>query len=403
MPAFQYTAARADGGSTRGLIEADSPRQARAKLRRQGLLPLDVAEVRAGAARDGFALRRDHLRGPELALLTRQLAVMVDSGLPLEETLRSVAEQAESPRQKRVLTAVRSRVLEGHSLNAALAEHPRSFAEFYRAAVSAGEAAGRMGVVMDRLADFLEQRQALQQKVMLALFYPATLTVVSAAVVIGLLTYVVPEIVQVFDRMGQTLPWITRALIAVSGFLRTFGPLLLLALAALLIGTRLLLRVPALRIRFAAGVLRVPLLGRLLRGLDEARFTGTLGTLVSAGVNLVDALRVAARVVGNRHLRAGFETAAERVREGAALSQALRRERLLPAMSVRLIASGEAGGELGAMLERAATLQERALQNTVAVLLGVFEPALIVTMGSAVLVIVLAILMPIFELNQLVK
>jgi general secretion pathway protein F len=403
MAAFQYTAARTDGGNTRGLIEADSARQARAELRRQGLLPLDLSEVRAGRTGEGFAWRRDHLRGPELTLLTRQLAVMVDSGLPLEETLRSVAEQAESPRQKRVLTAVRSRVLEGHSLNAALAEHPRSFAEFYRAAVSAGEAAGRMGEVMDRMADFLEQRQALQQKVLLALFYPATLTVVSIAVVIGLVTFVVPEIVQVFDRMGQTLPWITRALIAVSGFLRTFGPALLLALGAAVLGLRLLLRAPALRLRFAAALLRVPLLGRLLRGLDEARFAGTLGTLVSAGVNLVDALRVAARVVGNRRLRAGFETAAERVREGAALNQALRRERLLPAMSLRLIASGEAGGELGPMLARAATLQERALQNTVALLLGVFEPALILTMGGAVLVIVLAILLPIFELNQLVK
>lgn len=403
MAAFQYTAARPDGASTRGLVEADSARLARAELRRQGLLPLDLTEVRASRAGAGFSLRREHLNGQELALLTRQLAVMVDSGLPLEETLRSVAEQAEAPRLKRVLTAVRSRVLEGHSLNAALAEHPHSFAEYYRAAVSAGEAAGRMGPVMDRLADFMEQRQALQQRVMLALFYPATLTVVSIAVVIGLLTYVVPEIVQVFDRMGQALPWITRAMIAVSGFLRAWGPALLVLLAALLIGTRLLLRVPALRLRFAAGVLRLPLLGRLMRGLDEARFTGTLGTLVGAGVNLVDALRVAARVVGNGRLRAGFEAAAERVREGAALHQALRRERLLPAMSLRLIASGEAGGELGAMLERAATLQERALQNTVAVLLGVFEPALILTMGSAVLVIVLAILMPIFELNQLVK
>ncbi len=403
MAAYQYTAARPDGANARGLIEADSARLARAELRRQGLLPLDLTEVRASRAGAGFSLRREHLNGQELALLTRQLAVMVDSGLPLEETLRSVAEQAEAPRLKRVLTAVRSRVLEGHSLNAALAEHPHSFAEYYRAAVSAGEAAGRMGPVMDRLADFMEQRQALQQRVMLALFYPATLTVVSIAVVIGLLTYVVPEIVQVFDRMGQALPWITRAMIAVSGFLRTWGPALLVVLAAALIGTRLMLRVPALRLRFAAGVLRLPLLGRLMKGLDEARFTGTLGTLVGAGVNLVDALRVAARVVGNPHLRAGFEAAAERVREGAALNQALRRERLLPAMSLRLIASGEAGGELGAMLERAATLQERALQNTVAVLLGVFEPALILSMGGAVLVIVLAILMPIFELNQLVK
>ena len=403
MAAYQYTAARPDGANARGLIEADSARLARAELRRQGLLPLDLAEVRASRAGAGFSLRREHLNGQELALLTRQLAVMVDSGLPLEETLRSVAEQAEAPRLKRVLTAVRSRVLEGHSLNAALAEHPHSFAEYYRAAVSAGEAAGRMGPVMDRLADFMEQRQALQQRVMLALFYPATLTVVSIAVVIGLLTYVVPEIVQVFDRMGQALPWITRAMIAVSGFLRAWGPALLVVLAAALIGMRLLLRVPALRLRFAAGVLRLPLLGRLMKGLDEARFTGTLGTLVGAGVNLVDALRVAARVVGNPHLRAGFEAAAERVREGAALNQALRRERLLPAMSLRLIASGEAGGELGAMLERAATLQERALQNTVAVLLGVFEPALILSMGGAVLVIVLAILMPIFELNQLVK
>lgn len=403
MAAFQYTATRPDGASTRGLVEADSARLARAELRRQGLLPLDMAEVRASRAGAGFSLRREHLNGQELALLTRQLAVMVDSGLPLEETLRSVAEQAEAPRLKRVLTAVRSRVLEGHSLNAALAEHPHSFAEYYRAAVSAGEAAGRMGPVMDRLADFMEQRQALQQKVTLALFYPATLTVVSIAVVIGLLTYVVPEIVQVFDRMGQALPWITRALIAVSDFLRAWGLALLVGLAVAVVGTRLMLRVPALRLRFHAGLLHLPLFGRLLRGLDEARFTGTLGTLVGAGVNLVDGLRVAARVVGNPHLRAGFEAAAERVREGSTLHQALRREHLLPAMSQRLIASGEAGGELAAMLERAATLQERALQNTVAVLLGVFEPALILSMGGAVLVIVLAILMPIFELNQLVQ
>ncbi|MGK2943067.1 MAG: type II secretion system inner membrane protein GspF [Immundisolibacter sp.] len=403
MAAFQYTAARADGANTRGLIEADSARLARAELRRQGLLPLDLAEVRASRAGAGFSLRREHLNGPELTLLTRQLAVMVDSGLPLEETLRSVAEQADAPRLKRVLTAVRSRVLEGHSLNAALAEHPHSFAEYYRAAVSAGEAAGRMGPVMDRLADFMEQRQVLQQKVTLALFYPATLTVVSIAVVIGLLTYVVPEIVQVFDRMGQALPWITRALIWVSDFLRAWGLALLALLAVVGVGARLMLRVPALRLRYAAGVLRLPLFGRLLRGLDEARFTSTLGTLVGAGVNLVDGLRVAARVVGNPHLRAGFEAAAERVREGSTLHQALRRQHLLPAMSQRLIASGEAGGELAAMLERAATLQERALQNTVAVLMGVFEPALILSMGGAVLVIVLAILMPIFELNQLVQ
>jgi len=406
MGAFEYTALDGRGRQRRGTLEGETPRQVRQRLREQGLTPLAVEaverrEVRLRASRAGL-LRRG-LGATEVALLTRQLATLVRAGTPLAEALTAVAEQSGRPRVRRVVLGVRARVLEGHSLAAGLGAFPHVFPELYRVTVEAGEQAGRLDGVLEGLADYLELRQQQRQKVTLALVYPALLTGVAVLIVAGLLAYVVPEVVQVFEHIHQQLPWLTRALIAASGFLQAHGALLGGGLLALWGLALFLLRRPALRRRWDGVILRLPFVGRLVRGLNAGRFARTLSILTRSGVSAVEALAVAGPVMGRAPLRAAVAEAAARVREGESIHRALGRSRLFPPMLIHLVASGEGGGQLDALLERAAQYQERESDTLVAALLGLLEPLLILAMGGVVLAIVVAILLPIFELNQLVR
>ncbi len=429
MPAFEYTAIDAHSREQRGVLEGDSPRQVRQQLRDRGWLPTEVKALtgqpqtgqpqtgksaprssrttESQAASASLLSRRIEWRSPvstqDLALLTRQLATLVRAALPLDEALQAVAEQSEKPAVQRVLRAVRARVVEGETLAAALADYPKIFAPIYRATVAAGEQAGKLDVVLERLADYTESRDVMRQRVLGALLYPMVLTAMSLVIVAVLLTYVVPQVVEVFEAGNNTLPWLTRALLGLSDGLRNYGFVLLavLLLAALLAGRAL--KVPANRLRFDAGLLRAPLIGRILRGLETARFTRTFSILTGSAVPVLDGLHIAAGVIANRPMRQAVEHAAERVREGAPIGRALGASKLFPPMMVHLIGSGESSGRLEEMLDRAAANQERELDSILTALVGLLGPLLIILMGVFVLLIVFAMLLPIFEMNTLIR
>jgi|TARA_R100000049_G_C1956194_1_gene111669 general secretion pathway protein F len=403
VPAFEYTALDASGRTRKGVEEGDSPRQVRGRLREQGLTPMSVSQVAERAAVLRMPVLQQRIKPLELALATRQMATLARAGLPIEEVLATVARQSESPKVRSALTAVRTRVMEGLPLAHALGEFPSVFPVIYRTTIAAGEQAGRLDLVLERLADNVEAQNAMRQKIQLAMFYPAILTCVALLVTVALLTYVVPEVVKVFDGMNQQLPLLTRMLIAVSDTLRDWGLLMLLILGGLGYGLRTLLQRPAYQRRWHDLLLRLPLIGRLTRGLNTARFARTLNILAASGVPLLDALNMSASVITNLPMREAVSEAAQRVREGAGVGLALERSGYFPAMTLSLIKSGESSGTLDDMLERAAETQERELEARIAMVMGVFEPLLILTMGAVVLVIVLAILLPIFELNQLVN
>jgi general secretion pathway protein F len=404
MGAFEYSALNERGREKRGVLEGENARQIRQQLREQGLTPLSVEEVaqRETRERGGFSLRRG-ISATDLALITRQLATLVRAALPLEEALQTVARQSEQPRLKSMMLAVRSKVMEGHTLADGLGDFPHVFPELYRTTVSAGEQSGHLDVVLERLADYTEKRQQMRQKIMLALFYPVILTVVAILVTGALLTYVVPQVVQVFDNIGQELPWLTVTLIAISDFLRAYGLWLIVLLVIAIAAFLSLLKREAVRFRWHRLVLRLPLIGRLGRGLNTARFARTFSILTASGVPVLEAMRLSAEVMGNLPMRGAVNDASHRVREGSGIARALEQSRYFPPMTLHLIASGESSGKLEEMLERAADNQERELETVIAMVMGMFEPILILVMGGIVLVIVLAILLPIFDLNQLVS
>ena len=403
MPAFEYVALDQAGRTKKGVEEGDSSRQVRTRLREQGLMPMSVNQIaeRHSALRMPVLQRR--IKPLELALATRQMATLARAGMPIEETLGTVARQSESQKVRSTLSAVRTRVMEGLPLAHALGEFPSVFPAIYRTTIAAGEQAGRLDVVLERLADNVEAQNAMRQKIMLAMFYPAILTAVAILVTVALLTYVVPEVVQVFSGMNQQLPWLTRALIATSDTLRDWGLLMLAALVAAVLVSRELRKRPAPRRTCDNWLLRLPLIGGLTRGLNTARFARTLNILAGSGVPLLDALNMSASVVSNVPMREAVGEAAKRVREGAGVGHSLERSGYFPPMTLSLIKSGESSGTLDKMLERAAETQERELEARIAIVMGVFEPLLILAMGGVVLIIVLAILLPIFELNQLVN
>ena len=403
MGAFEYSALDARGKERKGVLEGDTARQVRQQLREQGMTPLVVEEVaqRESRSRGRLQFRRG-ISATELALVTRQLATLVRAALPLEEALQTVVRQSEGQRLKSMLLAVRAKVMEGHTLADALGDFPHVFPELYRTTVAAGEMSGHLEVVLERLADYTEKRQQMRQKIMLALFYPTILTVIAILVTILLLTYVVPEVVKVFDNIGQELPLLTRGLIAVSGFLRDYGLLIFVMVALVAVAFAYLLRNPAFRFRWHRKIMQLPLIGRLNRGLNAARFSRTFSILTASGVPVLDALRISAEVMTNLPMREAVQQAAHRVREGSNIARALEHSHYFPPMTLHLIASGESSGKLESMLERAADNQERELETVIAAVMGMFEPLLILVMGGVVLVIVLAILLPIFNLNQLV-
>ena len=403
MAAFEYLALDPRGREQKGLIEADSPRQARQLLREKQWAPLEVkqAKSREDVSRGGLSFGRG-LSARDLALVTRQLATLVQAALPIEEALRAAAAQSTSAKIKSMLLAVRARVMEGHSLAAALREYPSAFPELYRATVAAGEHAGHLGLVLDQLADYTDQRQQSRQKIQLALLYPVILMVASLAIVVLLLGYVVPDVVKVFVNTGQELPALTRGLIATSDVVKNWGWLIVLGLIGAFLAMRAALRDPALRLRWHAFILRIPLIGRLSRATNTARFASTLAILTRSGVPLVEALSIAAAVIANLRIRERVVEAAQKVREGSSLTRALDATGEFPPMMLHMIASGEKSGELDQMLARTARNQENDLAAQVSLLVGLFEPFMLVFMGAVVLVIVLAILMPILSLNQLV-
>lgn len=398
MPAFEYSALDAGGRRSRGVLQADTARAARAQLRERGLNPLSVEETRAAAQGAGGR----SLGSGQRALLMRQLATLVASGLPIDESLAALAEGSEGRLRSQVM-ALRARVLEGSTLAAAMAEYPSSFPALYRASVAAGEAAGKLDGILLRLADYAESRDALARRVLLALTYPLLLSTVAIAVVAGLMVWVVPQVIGVFSQFGQALPLPTRILVALSDFVQGYGFWLLLGLFVLAVGAVLALRLPAARAALDAFSLRVPVWGPLVRALDTARFARTLALLTGAAVPLLEALSIASQVVQNQHLREALARAALRVREGQTLSRALADSGQFPPVAVRLIASGERSGRLDAMLGEAALQQERALDTALGVAMAALGPGVILLVGGLVLFVVLAILLPIFQINTLVR
>ena len=407
MGAFEYTALDAAGRRHKGVLEGDTARQVRSLLCDKALLPVTVAEVAAQESRTqraagSFTLLR-RVSTTDLALLTRQLATLVRAGLPLEEALLAVSQQTERPRVQSILLGVRARVMEGHALAAGLADFPRVFPEIYRATVAAGEQSGHLDTVLERLADYTESREVLRQKVLGAMLYPIVLTIMSFTIVSILLAYVVPKVVQVFENSRTRLPLMTRALVAVSDLIRHYGIWLLLALIALAVLFVRWQREPANQRRVHRWLLTLPLVGKLLRGFNTARFTRTLSILTASAVPVLDALRISGEVVTNLPMRDAVAEATARVREGAPIGRSLAASRLFPPMTIHLISSGESSGKLENMLERAALSQERELEGLVTALTGLLGPLLIVCMGMFVMGIVFAMLLPIFEMNTLIR
>jgi general secretion pathway protein F len=403
MGAFEYTALEPSGKERKGILEGDTPRHIRQLLREQQLLPVTVAEVAQKEAKRqrSFTLIR-RVSAADLALFTRQLATLVRAGLPLEESLLAVSQQTERPRVQSIVLGVRARVMEGHTLADGFAEFPRVFPEIYRATVAAGEQAGHLDNVLERLAEYTENRDQLRQRVMAAMLYPIVLTVLCFGIVSALLVYVVPQVVAVFESSKAKLPLMTQLLIATSGFLRSYGIYLLIGAVLAVVLFRRALRNPDARRRFHRLQLRMPLIAKLSRGFNTARFTRTFSILSASAVPVLEAMRIAGEVVTNLPMRDAVTEAAARVREGAPIGRSLAASRLFPPMTIHLISSGESSGELESMLERAAISQERELDGLLAALVGLLGPLLIVFMGLFVMGIVFAMLLPIFEINQLI-
>ena len=405
MPAFEYIALDTEGRQKKGVLEADTARQIRVQLREQALTPLEVNEVAQATGRvqtSGKAPKRVRINTADLALITRQLATLIRAALPVEEALKAVSDQCEKPAHKSMMLAVRARVVEGHNLADGLSLFPNVFDALFRAMVSAGEKSGHLDEVLERLADYTEKRHYLRQKVQLAMVYPIILVSVAISVVTGLLMYVVPKVVEQFDQVGRELPLLTRIMINLSEFLQNWWWLLAATIVTAVFTARRLLKQPAFRLRFDRKLLRWPLVGRLTRGVNTARFARTLSILTSSAVPLLEGLRIAGEVVNNRYLQEVIKDATTRVREGSSLRSALNRSDAFPPMLVHMIGSGESSGELDNMLAKAAENHEREFEAMVGVTLGLLEPLLILSMGVVVLCIVLAILLPIFQMNELI-
>jgi general secretion pathway protein F len=400
MEAFRYEALDATGRSVSGVVQADTPRQARALLRAQGLLPsaLDPVNTRERAKQPWTK----GISSSELSLVTRQLAVLLASGLTMEQSLTALIEEASEPITREILAGVKAEVTAGHSLAAALGSYEKSFPDFYRALVHGGEESGALPTILQHLADYLDARQALKQKTSLALLYPVLVTIVAIAIVSGLLIYVVPQVVQVFQQSRQNLPLLTRVLITLSDFMRAAWPYLAVTAIGGFFAARMALQKEHIRRRWHALQLRMPGLGPLVRGANTSRFASTLAIMVGGGVPLLTALASSARVMTNLVLRSAVEQAIGRVREGTSLARALGATSAFPPLLIHLVASGEVSGKLEQMLKRAAELETQSLERRLAVFVTLIEPVMILVMGGVVLLIVLAILLPIIEINQLV-
>lgn len=405
MAAFAYKAMDKSGKNKSGVLEGDNARQVRQQLREQQLIPMEVSQVaeKERQSQQGLQLFKAKISASDLALLTRQLATLVEAALTIEEALLAVAEQCEKPRQKNMMMAVRSKVVEGHTLADAMAEFPHVFDTLYRAMVAAGEKSGHLDTVLNRLADYTEKRQQTRSQITQALVYPMIMLFFAFGIVILLLTIVVPKIVGQFQTMGQELPTITQILINVSEFLQDYGLVLAGVIVTFIAITVRVLQQPVMKKRYHAFILTLPLLGKVSKGLNTARFARTLSILSSSAVPLLEGMRISSDVLENLYIKDAVKTASLHVKEGSSLRAALEQTKIFPPMMMHMIASGERSGELQQMLGLAADNQDRQFESLVSVSLKVFEPMLIVSMAGIVLFIVLAILQPILALNNMVN
>lgn len=403
MPVFRFEALDQSGRSESGIVEADSLRQARSLLRARGLIPFSLATAKEMAALRNRSWFRRGLSGSDRVTVIRQLSSLLNAGIPLDEALAAAASEAERPIVRERMLELRSEVLGGSPLAAALAFHPRDFPPIYQALVAAGEQSGRLGWVLERLADYAESRDALRQKVWMAMAYPAIVTLVAVGIVIFLMTTVVPQVVSVFTSSHQTLPFLTRVMIGLSDLIRHWGWALLLAIVAVMLLVRRALARPAVRLAWDERLLRWPVIGKSVRGYNTERFASTLSILVGGGVPILPALQGAADALANTALRRDVADAITRVREGTSLARALGVHRRFPPILLQLIHSGESTGRLPDMLDRAARGEASALERRILLLTTLLEPALILVMGAIVAVIVVAVLLPIVEINQMVR
>lgn len=407
MPAYHFVAVTGAGLEQKGVIEAESEKQARQFLREKALTPLQVRPAvdkkNAANKKSLFAWmnRKRGLKAQEIALFTRQFATLLSAGLPIEECLQAVAEQTEKPANKALILGVRGKVLEGHQLASALRDYPDSFSELFCATISAGEKSGHLDKVLLRLADYTEQQAAMRQKLKTALIYPSMIVLVAIGIVGFLLEYVVPKMVAVYGNLKQSLPFITELLIGISNFARDYGLYILVFIIVGVIAWRRALKMnAALRAKSHTWLLRLPMVGYATKTADTARFARTLSILTAAGVPVLEAMKISAQLITTIPIRDAVEEAVNRVREGATIHLAIKQTGYFSPMSIHMIASGEASGQLEAMLERVAKHQEEEITRLIDVSLALFEPAIILIMGAIVLFIVLAVLLPIFQLNQ---
>ena len=405
MPAFDFVAVDAQGRKQKGVLDGDSVRQIRQQLREKGWLPVSVDPAAGEQSREektGLLQSRKGMGAYELALVTRQMATLIQAGIPLEETLRAVARQTEKPATKSLLLAVRGKVLEGYPLAQSMSGYPRAFPDLYRATVAAGEKSGHLDLVLQQLADYTENRYTTQKQIQGAMIYPIILTTLALMIVTGLLAYVVPDIVKVFKNSHQQLPLLTRGLISLSHGIKSGGPYILVLMG---IGGWMLKRFISTdrgRYAFDALMLKLPLVGRMVRGANSSRFASTLSILSKSGVPLVEGLHISASVSSNWLIRDAIKDAALKVTEGGSLSHSIEKSGYFPPMMVQMLRSGESGGDLDEMLSRAATMQERELSSLITTLVGLFEPLMLLVMAGVVLLIVLAIMLPIVSMNNLV-
>lgn len=409
MGAFNYQALDANGKTVKGVIEGDSDKQVRALLRQRQLRPLDVQATQQRVPIGTVKTKRFSFGGgavklgyKDIALVTRQLASLIQSGLPLDEVLQATATQSKKPAVKSLMLQVRARVMEGLSLAQAMSEAPKAFNTLYRAMVRAGESAGFLGPVLDQLADYTERSQEARQKIQMAMIYPIVLMVVCCGVVTGLMAFVVPKLIGLFKNSKKALPLITDILIATSNFIVNYGVFLLIGIIGLVILFKYLLKEPSRELRWHKFLLHWPLIGELIRTSEAARYSSTLGLLVKSGVPLLEALRIASQVLGNRHIQKASLAVAVSVQEGMSFNKALDQCGEFPPLLVQMVASGEANGQLAQQLLHVASNQERELSFTLGTLMGLMEPAMILLMAGIVGFVVMAIMLPIFQLNQMV-
>ncbi len=403
MPAYQFTAVDSVGKQHKGVMEGDSARQIRQQLRDKSWMPVQVDPVEENKTNENGSQRwlKKGLSAYDLALVTRQLSVLIAAGIPLEEVLRAVAKQSEKRHVQSLLISVRSKVMEGHSLAQAFRQ-AGSFPPLFIATVAAGEKSGHLDLILNQLADYTENRFAMQKKIQGAMIYPVLLMVMSFAIIMGLMTYVVPDIVKVFANTKQALPLVTRLLMGASDFIRVAWPFMLVGSIAFVVLILRFVRTEAGRYALDRLTLRLPLLAKLSRGINSARFASTLSILTQSGVPLVEALHIGAAVASNWHIRDAIQQAAHKVTEGGALAIQLERSGYFPPMMVQMIRSGEASGELDNMLERAATMQDREVTTLISTLLALLEPLMLIFMAGIVLTIVMAVMLPIVNMNNLV-